>query len=49
MFQGEPAVISAVDLPDLPPFETAEVTSSDAPTEGPDDSDSGTDVPKSAD
>ena len=36
------------ELPDLPPFETAEVASSEAaPVEGPDDSDSGTDVPNS--
>jgi ATP-dependent Clp protease ATP-binding subunit ClpC len=36
------------DLPDLPPFETAEVASSEAPAagEGPDDSDSASDVPK---
>ncbi len=36
------------ELPDLPPFETAEVASGDAaPAEGPDDSDGPTDVPKS--
>ena len=36
-------------LPDLPPFETAEVGSGEAaPAEGPDDSDGPTDVPKSA-
>jgi ATP-dependent Clp protease ATP-binding subunit ClpC len=35
------------ELPDLPPFETAEVAAADvAPVEGPDDSDSGTDVPR---
>ncbi len=35
-------------LPDLPPFETAEVGSGEAaPAEGPDDSDGPTDVPKS--
>ena len=35
------------ELPDLPPFETAEVAAADVPpTEGPDDSDSGTDVPR---
>jgi len=35
-------------LPDLPPFETAEVATGDLPPlEGPDDSDSGTDVPRS--
>ena len=34
------------ELPDLPPFETAEVgRGRRAPLEGPDDSDSGTDVP----
>ncbi|WP_300611830.1 ATP-dependent Clp protease ATP-binding subunit [Corynebacterium sp.] len=35
-------------LPDLPPFETAEVGSGEAPAEGPDDSEGPTDVPKSA-
>jgi len=35
------------ELPDLPPFETAEVASlGEAVTDGPDDSDSGTDVPR---
>jgi ATP-dependent Clp protease ATP-binding subunit ClpC len=34
-------------LPDLPPFETAEVTAGDAaPAEGPDDSDGPVDVPR---
>jgi ATP-dependent Clp protease ATP-binding subunit ClpC len=40
------------ELPDLPPFETADVVaegSDDVPHEGPDDSDSGSDVPKSID
>src|SRR6188768_3095146 len=37
-FQGQKVGV----LPDLPPFETAEV----APAEGPDDSDSGTDLPR---
>jgi ATP-dependent Clp protease ATP-binding subunit ClpC len=36
------------DLPDLPPFETAEVASTEAPAEGPDDSEGPTDVPKSS-
>ena len=39
------------ELPDLPPFETADVAADlagDAPAEGPDDSDSGTDVPKAS-
>jgi ATP-dependent Clp protease ATP-binding subunit ClpC len=35
------------DLPDLPPFETAEVASGEAPVEGPDDSEGPTDIPKS--
>jgi len=34
-------------LPDLPPFETAEVAASDAaPLEGPDDTDGPIDIPK---
>jgi ATP-dependent Clp protease ATP-binding subunit ClpC len=38
------------ELPDLPPFETAEVAVGDvAPVEGPDDSEGPIDVPKSAD
>ena len=38
------------ELPDLPPFETAEVNAGDAPAaEQPDDSDSGSDVPKATD
>ena len=40
------------ELPDLPPLETADVeaapTAADVPPSGPDDSDSGTDVPKAA-
>jgi ATP-dependent Clp protease ATP-binding subunit ClpC len=36
------------ELPDLPPFETADVGATEAaPLEGPDDSDSATDVPRS--
>ncbi len=35
------------ELPDLPPFETAEIVAGEvAPIEGPDDSDSGTDLPR---
>jgi ATP-dependent Clp protease ATP-binding subunit ClpC len=37
------------ELPDLPPFEAAEVGGSDSSSDGPDDSSSGTDVPKSTD
>jgi ATP-dependent Clp protease ATP-binding subunit ClpC len=37
------------DLPDLPPFETADVAAGDVPTvEGPDDSEGPIDVPKAA-